>query len=145
MHEIKHHPVTEDTLNEGFESSDMRISLIAMVFIGIGVVSVITSFVIIGLMYLFNTRHEALNPVKPMPTYQAGGMAPGYDGPIVETTPREDRDAYLKVIKAKLNSYGVVSEEPGMERAHIPIEEAMRQLAAGEVAYKAEPQQALVQ
>jgi hypothetical protein len=49
------------------------------------------------------------------------------------------------VIKAKLNSYGVVSEEPGMERAHIPIEEAMRQLAAGEVAYKAEPQQALVQ
>lgn len=145
MHEIKHKPITEDTINEGFEHADMRISLIAMVFIGIGVVSVIACMIIIGLMYLVNEHHEPLAGAERSPVYTSQRMVSGYEGPLVETTPREDRDAYLKAIKHKRDTYGIVSEDPNMKRARIPVEEAMKMLAAGQIPYKREPQQALVQ
>jgi len=100
--------------------------------------------IIVLVMAGFDKTREPLTKSEASPLQVHGPFVEGYDGPIIEVDPRAERDAYLKVVKHKLNTYGIVSEQPGMERAHIPVEEAMKRLAAGTVAYKKEPQTALV-
>jgi hypothetical protein len=144
MHKAEHTPINEISLKEGYEHGDMRPRLIIISMTGIGVLMFGACLIIVLVMGGFDKTREPLTATEASPLQVHGPFVEGYDGPIIEVDPRKERDAYLTVIKEKLNSYGMVSEQPGMERAHIPIEEAMKRLAAGEVPYKKEPQTALV-
>jgi len=144
MHNSEHTPINEISLKDGYEHGDMRARLIVIAMAGVGVLMFGACLVIVLVMAGFDKTRHPLTRTEASPLQVHGPFVEGYDGPIIEVDPRAERDAYLKVVKEKLHTYGIVSEQPGMERAHIPVEEAMKRLAAGEVPYKKQPQAALV-
>jgi hypothetical protein len=65
--------------------------------------------------------------VEAPPTGASRGEPPKIDGPRLQTSPREDLQAFLREKNARLASFGRVDDE----HVHIPIERAMRILSQG--------------
>jgi hypothetical protein len=145
MHNAHSNEIDEHSLKDGFEHSDLKARLVMIAMAGIGVMMFGAGAIIVLVMQGMDVVHKPMTTFEASPLDTAGPFVEGYDGVVIERDPRKERDKYLAKVKAKLNSYGMVSDQPGMERAHIPIEEAMKRLADGTVAYKKEPQTALVQ
>jgi len=136
-------PVNEESLREGYETSDMQMKMVIILLGVVGAMMVGTGLVIVLLMRAQDLGSKSFEQISP--TYTNYSRLPGVEGPLMENDPRAERDIYRAEAIQQINSYGMLSADAGMERAHIPIEEAMKQLAAGEVPYKQEPQAALVQ
>jgi hypothetical protein len=145
MHNAHSTDVDEHSLKDGYEHNDLKARLVMITMAGIGVMMFGTGAIIVLVMQGMDAVHKPMTSFEASPLDTAGPFDEGYDGVVIERNPRKERDAYLVEVEARLNSFGMVSDQPGMERAHIPIEEAMKRLAEGTVAYKKEPQTALVQ
>lgn len=105
-----------DTLNPtDFERSDASPLLLVALIAGLGLIVI---GVMIALAFLFpnaQADRDAM-PVRPLPPE-----------PRLQIDPRADLVAYRRGEVRRLESYGWVDRASG--RAHVPIEQAMRQVA----------------
>lgn len=62
-------------------------------------------------------------------TGASAGEAPQVEGPALQTAARQDLAGFLRDKNARLQSRGRIEGDPS--HVHIPIDEAMRRLAAG--------------
>jgi hypothetical protein len=69
-------------------------------------------------------------PPRPLPGEAASNL-PGRDLPVLQTDPHADLEAYTAEKDRALHGYGWVDRTAGI--AHVPIEDAMRMIAAGGV------------
>jgi hypothetical protein len=82
----------------------------------------------------FQTQREPMTSGKERPSAE---LIPSQvvRGPALEDMPKAERRAIELPSDVQLHSYGELADVPG--RVHIPIEEAIGLLAAGEAPYKA--------
>ena len=127
----------EKSVKEGYEVSDMNPKIIMISIAGLFFLLAGSCAVIVMVIRGFDTSRPALDttPVSPLAT--EGIQVPAK--PHLQLDPVADRIAIKAENQKKANSYGVVSEEPGMERVHIPVDRAMALVAEGKVPYRQEP------
>ena len=131
MHEAK------GTGTEGYETTDMKMSVIAIFLIGLGVM-LTGGFVS---MLLFVRALEGASRPAGMtlaPLLEAEGAALPIE-PHLQQNPLAEKEAVLEAVQEHLEQYGIVIDEAEMQRAHIPIERAMELVAAGEAPYRQAP------
>lgn len=144
MHDAAEKPINEQSLNEGWEVTDMKVGLVTVAFSGIGIMMFGACLIIILVMRGFDETRPATSSIEPSPVYTVAPVVEGYEGPLMQQDPRAGRDAYRAEAFKKLHSYEITIPDAGAERARIPIEEAMKQIASGEAPYKREAQTALI-
>lgn len=118
----------------GYETSDVNTRVVFMFLSAVALL--IFLGIMISLIVLRSLEHRpATNQTEASPLVgdPADAVRPG---PNVQADPLSDRTRILDKAEARLHSYGLVSDEPGMERAHIPIERAMELVASGEAPYR---------
>jgi len=139
----KHHhhqtPDVSHVLNPDIqhERSDVNVGLLAKFILALFIGTVIVLVAMFGLFRYFERREERheLPPASlvvapgtriypPEPRLQG---APGPNN-VPSMMPLNDIAAYRSQIDARLNSYGWIDQSAGV--AHIPIEEAMKLVAA---------------
>ena len=136
-HDNPAHP--ERSIKDGYEITDMNSRIIVISLIGLLVLMWGACVVIVMVVRGFNESRPSLN------TAAASSLAtPGIQTPdephlqgfnvVVDDRKRIDAENLVKV-----TSYGVVSEEAGMERVRIPVERSMALLAEGKVPYRQVP------
>ena len=144
MHDASEKPINEQSLAEGWETTDMKVKLVAVAFTGIAIMMFGACLIIILVMRGFDSSRTDLGTLEPSPVYEVSPTVQGYDGPLLQQDPRASRDAYLAESKVKLKTYELTNDQPGAERARIPVEEAMKMIVSGEAPYKREAQTALI-
>ncbi len=122
------------SLKEGYELSDINIRV---VFIFLTSVALLTFLGIMAALIVLRglEARPSINPIEVSPL-AASQVAAGFDAPKIQGNPRLERDLAIATAEARLHSYGMVSLEPEMERAHIPIDRAMELVASGKVPYR---------
>jgi hypothetical protein len=98
-----------------FEPSDWQLGPIALIYIGMIALLVIVPFVLI-----------AAYPTSLPDVDRSLGIAP--PGPRLETNPQADLQRFRTEQEKRLNPYYWVDKQKGI--VHIPIEQAMKKLAA---------------
>lgn len=132
-HDNPAHP--ELSIKEGYEISDMNSRIIVVSLIGLLILMWGACVVIVMVIRGFNESRGPLN------TTAASSLAtPGVQIPeephLQGFNVIEDRKNIDKANQLHISTYGIVSEEPGMERVRIPVERAMALLAEGKVPYR---------
>jgi hypothetical protein len=132
----------QDSVKEGYEVTDMNVTIISYFLAGLFVLMFGSVGAIVMVLRGFDESRPALNqePVSPLAT--AGIQVP--DGPLLQMDPVSDRKAIEAKDVAHVTSYGIVSEDHGMARAHIPVDIAMERMAAGKGTYRQAPTAAQV-
>lgn len=141
MHEEKE--VSADSVREGYETSDMNIKIIAAfgVVLTIMVVSTIVTIVIV--MRGFEDSRQPISGVIRSPLEAGNTETP--TGARLQQDPVKDKAAILSAAEHHLARFGVVSEEPGLERGHVPVSLAIEWVAEGKMPYRQTPQAALAE
>lgn len=142
--EVLHHDAPqkpEASLRAGYEVTDLNTRLIvyflvALFFMMFGAIATIL-IVIRG----FNESRPSLNTVPASALATKGVQVP--DEPHLQMDPVSDRVRIVSENDKKVNSYGIISDESGTERVHIPVERAMALLAEGKGTYRQEPRDAV--
>lgn len=131
------HKASENSLREGYEVSDMNTRLI-MVFL-VALFFMMFGAVVTVLIVLrgFNESRQSLNPEPASPLATKEVQVP--EKPHLQMNPVEDRVRVVKENTDQVTSYGVISDQPDMQRVHIPVERAMELLAEGKGTYRQEP------
>jgi hypothetical protein len=109
----------EDNPRTGCEASDMDVKTVGLAALAIAVWLVVVP-IILALGYPDATRDAAKAPTLRPPE------------PRLQTDPERDLRLYNAAKQARLTSYGWVDRTHGV--VHIPIDEAMRRLAARGIA-----------
>lgn len=133
--------VSEESLHDGYEVSDMNTGVISGCFVGLTVVTVASLFAVIILMRGFDQSRPPMNTTERSPLAVQEAFAPG--APPLQQDPVADAKRFVAGAEKHLHGYGHVSREPGLERVHIPIERAMELVASGAVPYRQAPTVAL--
>lgn len=139
MHDAHHHHAPD--ASAGYEATDMNTRLIIIVFCGL---MVLMSIGLTGGMLVlrgFDESRVPMNtePASPFATPQAQIPA----APLLQNDPVGDRRKIIAEAEKHLNSYGWISKESGQMRAHIPIENAIEDIATGKASYRQKPVVAL--
>lgn len=142
MHSANNHDV-EASVKEGYEITDMNTRLVAYFIGGLFVMMFGAVLTIIVVLRGFNESIPPLNTTPASAQATAGMQVP--PKPYLQQDPVNDRKEINGALAVEVNSYGMISEEPGMERAHIPVEEAMKRVAEGKAPYRQEPKPAAVE
>lgn len=131
-HDTPGHP--EVSIREGYEVTDMNPRIIVVSLIGLLVLMFGSCIVIVLVIRGFNQS------IRPMNTTQASSLVtPGVQVPTephLQIDPVADRIKIDADNQNQVNSYGILSEEPGMERVHIPVDRAMTLVVEGKVPYR---------
>ena len=130
-----HNP--KDSINEGYEVTDMNVRIISLFIVGLFVLLFGAVGAIIMVMRGFEESRPALNTDPASPLATADAQIP--DAPHLQQYPVEDRKIINAENDAQVNGYGIVSQEQGMERAHIPVSRAMELVADGKAPYRQTP------
>jgi hypothetical protein len=133
--------VSEESLHEGYEVSDMNTGVISGCFVALAVITIASLFAIIIIMRGFDQSRPPMNAAEASPVQTDTVFAEG--APPLQMDPVADRKALTAEAEGHLHSYGHVSQEPGMERVHIPIERAIELVGSGAVPYRQAPTIAL--
>jgi hypothetical protein len=133
--------VSEESLHEGYEVSDIHTGVISGCLVALAIIMISALFAIIIIIRGFDGGRAPLNNTEASPLQAHDVFAPG--APQLQQDPVADKRAFVGAMKAKVESYGWVSQEPGQERAHIPVSRAIELLATGKVPYRQQPQVAL--
>ncbi len=141
MHSASNHDI-EASKKEGYEITDMNTRLVAYFIAGLFALMFGAVVTIIIVLRGFNQSVPPLNQTPASALATAGMQVP--DAPRLQQDPVKDRKEIVGAQQHQVNSYGMVSEEPGMERAHIPVGEAMQRVAEGK-AYRQEPKPAALE
>ncbi len=129
---------SEASIKEGYEVSDMHARIIVTSFIALMVLMFGACIVIVMIIRGFNQSRQPLNT-----TPASNLVTPGVQVPVephLQGDPVADRIKIDEQNQHQIATFGVVSEEPGMERVHIPVERAMSLVAEGKVPYRQTPQ-----
>lgn len=133
----------EASVKAGYEVTDMNTRLIAYFIAGLFFMMFGAVLTILVVLRGFNESRKPLNTEAASALAAHGIQIP--PKPHLQQTPVADRVEIVRENTRQIESYGMISEEPGMERAHIPVDEAMKRLAAGEVRYRQEPKPAALE
>ncbi|MCC6142423.1 MAG: hypothetical protein IT368_01325 [Candidatus Hydrogenedentes bacterium] len=126
--------VGKESLKAGYEVTDLNARVVSMFMVFLAVMTI--GGLVIILIVMRGMEGARVRPDM-SPLAQEGVMAP--PAPNLQSDPRFDKDQAIKAATAQLGSYGWISEDPAMRRAHIPIEKAMEIVAAQQVPYKQKP------
>lgn len=134
MHNAAPHN-SEASIKEGYEVSDMNTRIIVVSLIGLLALMWGACVIIVGVIKGFNESRG------PMDTTPASALAtPGVQIPeephLQGINVIDDRIKIDEANQLHVSTYGVVSQEPGMERVRIPVDRAMTLLAEGKVPYR---------
>ena len=125
-----------DSLKEGYEVSDMNVGVIVIFLVGLFILLFGAVAAILMVQRGFEESRVSLN------TETASALAtPDLQVPTkphLQQRPVADRLAIQQANAAQVNGYGIVSEDHGMERVHIPVARAMQLVAEGK-AYRQTP------
>lgn len=125
---------SEASVKEGYEVSDMHARIIITSFIGLMVLMFGACIVIVMIIRGFNQSRQPLDTTPASSLATAGVQVP--TEPHLQGDPVADRIKIDEQNQHQVASFGIVSEEPGMERVHIPVDRAMSLLAEGKVPYR---------
>ncbi len=129
MHSASNHDI-EASKKEGYEVTDMNTRLVAYFIAGLFFLMFGAVATIIVVLRGFNHSIPPLNDTPASALANDSMQVP--DKPHLQQDPVVDREQIVEENFKQVHSYGVVSDEPGMERRNIPVEEAMKRVAAGE-------------
>lgn len=142
MHNASNHDL-EASVKEGYEITDINTRLAAY-FIGALFVMMFGSVItIVVVIRGFDQSRPSLNPAPGSELATQGLQVP--DEPRLQKDPVADRKKIVAEISHEVHAYGNISEEPGMERVHIPVERAMELLSEGKAPYRQEPKPAVLE
>jgi hypothetical protein len=137
-----HNETTTTSHDEGYETSDLNVGL---VWAFLGALALILFGGVIATIIILRGFDASRGP-NPLNTLELSPLAVEenrqIDGPPLQMNVKKDRDAVLQSAEEHLENYGIVSDEPGMERAHVPIERAFKLLLEDKVTYRQQPAQA---
>jgi hypothetical protein len=139
MHNASHHDV-ETSVKEGYEITDMNTRLIGMFIAGLFVLMFGSVITIVVVIRGFDQSRPSLNPAPGSELAVKGLQVP--DEPRLQMDPVADRKAIVEANAVQINSYGQLSQEPGVERVHIPVSRAMELIADQKAPYRQEPKPA---
>lgn len=134
-------PNSEASIKEGYEVTDMNARIVVTSLSGLLILMFGACVVIIMVIRGFNQSRSPLDTTPASSLATAGVQIPAE--PHLQMYPVEDRIKIDEENQTEVDSYGVLSEEPGMERVHIPVNRAMALLAEGKVPYRQAPQVAV--
>lgn len=137
MHTTPSKPVNPESLHEGYEVSDMKVSAILAAFVAIGLLGAAAFPICLWVINDWDQGRAPYNTTLVSPVAQPMDQVP--PAPHLQQYPREDAEAYLKEQHLKLESFGVVSQAEGMKTAHIPVEKAIDAVAEGKAPYRQRP------
>lgn len=132
---------SEASIKEGYEVSDMHARIIVTSLIGLLVLMFGACIVIVMIIRGFNQSRQPLDTTPASDLATAGVQVPVE--PHLQGDPVADRIKIDEQNQHQVASFGVLSEEPGMERVHIPVDRAMALVAEGKVPYRQTPQVAV--
>lgn len=132
---------SEASIKEGYEVSDMHARIIVTSFIALMVLMFGACIVIVMIIRGFNQSRQPLDTTPASSLATAGVQVP--TEPHLQGDPVADRIKIDEQNQHQVASFGIVSEEPGMERVHIPVDRAMSLLVEGKVPYRQAPQVAV--
>lgn len=133
--------VSEESLHEGYEVSDIHTGVISGCLVALAIIMISALFAIIIIMRGFDDGRAPMNDSEPSPLQTRDSFAP--DAPHLQQNPVADKRAFIANMNKNVEAYGWVSQEAGQERVHIPVSRAMALLAEGKVPYRQQPQVAL--
>lgn len=119
------HPVPSNP-EVGFEKDAVDATSLIRFLLWLVAGTVVIVFLLWRLYFVFVAREAARQPPPPIMRPTAAQMAPL--PPLLQDHPQEDLATFRAGEDALLGSYGWVDKELG--RVHVPIEEAMRMVAA---------------
>lgn len=129
--------------NEGYEATDMHVGIIwaALVALMLMLFGGVVATIVIVRGFDVSRGPEPLNTagLSPLAVEENRNI----DGPPLQMDVKKDRDALLQPAMEHLNTYGIVSDEHGLPRAHVPIERAFDMIVDNNVSYRQQPQVAL--
>lgn len=125
---------SETSINEGYEVSDMHPRIIVTSLIGLLILMFGACIVIVMIIRGFNQSRQPLDTTPASNLATPGVQVPAE--PHLQNDPVADRIKIDEQNQHQVASYGVLSEEPGMERVHIPVDRAMALVAEGKVPYR---------
>jgi hypothetical protein len=108
-----------------YEQRDVRAGAIVRFALALVVVVILASVFLLGLFKLLARQERRHDPPPPPLAQEAGRLPPA---PRLQSTPRQDLEQLRAEEEKELASYGWVDEKAGI--AHIPIEEAIKIVAA---------------
>ena len=129
---------SEASIKEGYEVTDMNSRIIVISLIGLLLLMWGACVVIVMVIRGFNESRQPMNTTAASTLATPGVQVP--DAPhlqgyfAVDERVKMDADNLVKV-----TTYGIVSQEPGMERVHIPVDRAMTLLVEGKAPYRQAP------
>lgn len=136
MHKAADHDI-DKSVKEGYEVTDMNARLIAYFIVALFAMMFGAVMTIIIVIRGFDRSRPSLNETPASALVTPGVQLP--PTPHLQGDPESDLKKVLAENTARLHAYGVISEEPGMERVHIPVERAMALVSSGEAPYRQEP------
>ncbi len=132
----------EDSIKEGYEVTDMNTRVIVYFLCGLFALLFGAVAAILPVMRGFEQSVPAMN-TEPLSALATAEMQVPSE-PHLQGDPVADRIAIKGADSKQVNGYGSVSDVPGMERVHIPVELAMERMAAGKATYRQAPTTALL-
>lgn len=139
--EVMHHDAPgnpEASIREGYEITDMNARIIVTSLIALFILMFGACIVIVLVIRGFNQSRQPLDTTPASAMATPAVQVPGE--PHLQMDPVADRIKIDAENQGQVSSYGVLSEEPGMERVHIPVDKAMTLLAEGKIPYRQTPQ-----
>ena len=136
MHSASNHNL-EASVKEGYEVTDMNTTLIGTFIIALFMMMFGAVLTIIVVLRGFEESRPALNDTPASALAVEGMQIP--DEPRLQMDPVKDMEKAFDENVRSIEGYGWISQEAGVERAHIPIEEAMKRVAEGDAPYRQEP------
>lgn len=137
MHkDYKHDP--QLSISTGYEVSDINTRAIITFAIIVAIVGVL---VLPITAMIIRTLQDTRPPESPRPLSPLAGHIQHIPlDTLLQTEPQEDARREVGAARAHLEIYGIVVDEPGEARAHIPIGRALELMAEGRLPYRQTPE-----
>ncbi|MBI2434924.1 MAG: hypothetical protein HYV26_18880 [Candidatus Hydrogenedentes bacterium] len=140
MHsEHQHDP--QLSLEKGYEVSDLSLRVVLLT--GAVLALSIVASVIAGVLIVRGLDRRSPMNTTPSSALTAELRLPPA-GALLQTDPVGEKKKILAEATARLNSYGMVDENPTAMRAHVPVNVAMDLIAEAKVPYRQKPVSALL-
>lgn len=136
MHTTPSKPVNPESLHDGYEVTDAKVSMIIVLMAVIGIMGAAAFPIILGLLADWE-KHKPDVATIVSPVAEPLDQVP--PAPHLQQYPLRDANAYLSATSTQLNTYGIVDQTHDVKTAHIPIEKAIEMVSQGKVPYRQQP------
>jgi hypothetical protein len=137
MHTTPSKPVNPESLHDGYEVTDAKVSIILVALALTGLLGAVAFPIVLWVIMNWDQSREAYNLTERSPLAQPLDQVP--PTPHLQQFPRVEADNYLHASSAQLGSYGVVADTGTLKIAHMPIDKAIEAVAEGRVPYRQKP------